>query len=86
MAGMMNIAMGHHEEPQIAVHLLAAVPHSLYVEIFPDPDRDPMWFELPCSQPRINDGLMYVPQSPGIGMPLRSDIIDRYRAACVQAS
>lgn len=86
MAGMMNVSMGHHEEPQIAIHLLAAVPHSLFVEIFPDPNRDPMWFELPSAQPRISAGLMYVPQEAGIGIPLRSDIIDRYRAACAQVS
>lgn len=86
MAGMMNISMGHHEEPQIAIHLLAAVPHGLYVEIFPDPNRDPLWFELPCAQPRISDGLMYLPKTPGIGIPLRSDVIERYRAGCVQHS
>ena len=30
MAGMMNVSMGHHEEPQVALHLLASVPHALY--------------------------------------------------------
>jgi hypothetical protein len=43
---MMNLFMGHHEEPHVALHLFAAVPHGLYAEIFPDPNRDPMWFEL----------------------------------------
>jgi D-arabinonate dehydratase len=86
MAGMMNVSMGHHEEPQIAIHLLAAVPHSLFVEIFPDPNRDPMWFELPSAQPRISAGLMYVPQEAGIGIPLRSGVINRYRSACAQVS
>jgi hypothetical protein len=28
--------MAHHEEPQIAVHLLCALPNTLYVEIFPN--------------------------------------------------
>jgi L-alanine-DL-glutamate epimerase-like enolase superfamily enzyme len=86
MAGMMNVSMGHHEEPQIALHLLAAVPHSTYVEIFPDPNRDPLWFELPCEQPRISQGLMYLPQTHGIGIPLRADVIERYRAGCLQPS
>ena len=83
MAGMMNISMGHHEEPQVAIHLLAAIPHGLYVEIFPDPERDPMWFELPCAQPAIKDGFMYVPQGPGLGIPLREDVIERYGASAV---
>jgi hypothetical protein len=43
---MMNLFMGHHEEPHVALHLFAAVPHGLYAEIFPDPNPDPMWFEL----------------------------------------
>lgn len=86
MAGMMNVSMGHHEEPQVALHLLASVPHGLYVEIFPDPERDPMWFELPVSHPRIESGVMQVPDGPGLGLPLREEIIERYRAAPVAAT
>jgi L-alanine-DL-glutamate epimerase-like enolase superfamily enzyme len=79
MAGMMNIGMGHHEEPQIAIHLLSAEPHGMFVEIFPDPLRDPMWFELPCAQPLIENGFMHVPQGAGVGIPLRADVVERYR-------
>jgi D-arabinonate dehydratase len=80
MAGLMNIGMAHHEEPQAALHLLAAVPNALYVEIFPNPERDPLWFELPVRHPKIEDGFMYVPQEPGFGISLRPEIIDQYRA------
>jgi D-arabinonate dehydratase len=79
MASMWNIGMAHHEEPQVAAHLLASVPHGVYVEIFPDPERDPLWAELPEAQPLIKDGSFYVPQGPGLGLPLRRDVIDRYR-------
>lgn len=85
MAGLLNVTMAHHEEPQAALHLLAAVPNGLYVEIFPDPQRDPLWFELPVEQPRIEDGYMYVPHKPGFGIDLRRDIIERYRADNVSA-
>jgi len=81
MASMTNIKMAHHEEPQVAVHLLASIPHALYVEIFPDVERDPLWAELPEQQPPIQDGYMQVPQGPGLGIPLRHDVIARYRAA-----
>src|SRR6185295_4027986 len=47
LASSMGIGMAHHEEPQVAVHLLSSIPHGLYVEIFADPQRDPMWFDLP---------------------------------------
>ena len=33
--------MAHHEESQIALQLLAGVPHGTYVECFADPERDP---------------------------------------------
>lgn len=79
MAGMMNVAMGHHEEPQVALHLLASIPHSTFVEIFPDPMRDPMWFELPVRQPEIASGFMHLPESPGLGIDVRQDVVDRYR-------
>ena len=45
MAEHFHVKMAHHEEAQVALHCLAAIPHSLFVEIFPNPKRDPMWFE-----------------------------------------
>ena len=80
MAGMFGIGMGHHEEPQVAIQLLAAVPNGLFVEIFPDRDRDPMWYELPVRQPVIKNGYMEVPQGSGLGIELNSDIINKYSA------
>ena len=29
-----HVQMAHHEEPQVALHLLSAIPHGLFVEIF----------------------------------------------------
>jgi L-alanine-DL-glutamate epimerase-like enolase superfamily enzyme len=85
MASLLNVGMAHHEEPQVALHLLAAIPHGLYVEIFPNPERDPLWFELPEKQPRIEDGYMHVPDAPGLGIPLRGDLIDQHRANVLSA-
>jgi len=78
MAGMFGIGMGHHEEPQVALQLLAAVPNGLFVEIFPDRDRDPMWYDLPELQPTIKDGYMMVPQGNGLGMDLNMATINKY--------
>ena len=80
MADHFHVKMAHHEEAQVALHLLAAIPHSLYVEIFPNPKRDPMWFELPVEHPRIRAGYMELPASPGLGMALNEDVIAEYRA------
>lgn len=75
-----NVSLAHHEEPQVALHLLAAVPHGLCVEVFPDPQRDPMWYDLPVEHPEIEDGCFLVTDAPGFGMPLRAETIDRWRA------
>ncbi len=80
MAGVFNIGMAHHEEPQVAIHLLGSVPHALYVEIFPNPERDPMWFELPVRQPPLRGGFMDVPQGPGLGIDLNPEVIKKYAA------
>ncbi|MCC7361671.1 MAG: mandelate racemase/muconate lactonizing enzyme family protein [Anaerolineales bacterium] len=81
MASHFHVKMAHHEESQVALHLLASIPHGLYVEIFPNRKRDPMWFELPAQLPTIRNGYMELPSGPGLGMPLNEDIIARYRAS-----
>jgi len=80
MASAVGVEMAHHEEPQVAVHLLSSIPHGLYVEIFPDPKRDPMWFELPVRQPQICGGYMIAPDRPGLGIDLNEEVISRFRA------
>jgi len=81
MARYMNVEMAHHEEPQIAVHLIAANPHATYVEIFNNRIRDPLLWELPDGFPIIENGYMRVPEQPGLGVKLREDVIERYRVS-----
>lgn len=80
MAHLFHAGMAHHEEPQVALHLLAAAPNGLYVEIFPSYERDPMWVDLPVKQPVIRDGFMELPDGPGFGIELNADVIAKYRA------
>jgi D-arabinonate dehydratase len=80
LASHFHVEMAHHEESQVSLHLLASIPHGLYVEIFPNPKRDPLWFELPVQRPRIRNGYMELPSGPGLGMDLNEDVIARYRA------
>lgn len=79
MAKLMNVEMAHHEEPQVAVHLIAANPHALYVEIFANKQRDPLLWQLPDGFPKISNGYMEVPQEPGFGVRLNPEVIERYR-------
>ena len=79
MASCYDVQMAHHEEPQVALHLLASVPNGLCVEIFPSYQRDPMWFDLPEKLPTIQNGEMLVPSEPGFGLPLKQNVIDQWR-------
>ena len=79
MASMFGVQMAHHEESQVALHLLAAIPHGLYVEIFPNIKRDPLWHELQLKRPVIKGGSMYLPAGPGLGIDLNEEVIARYR-------
>jgi len=74
-----GVRMAHHEEPQIAGHLLAAVPHGTYVECFADPERDPAWQALWANRPAIRDGTIEIPDTPGFGLVLDEALIRRYR-------
>ena len=80
MAELNHVSMAHHEEPQLALHLLSAIPHGLFVEIFPTRKRDPLWVELPTEKPSIVNGYMQVPKQPGFGLKLNENVIAKYRA------
>ena len=75
------IAPAHHEEPQIAQHLLAGVPHGTYVECFADPDRDPMWQALWANRPAVKNGYLEVSKDPGFGIALERRLVEKYRVA-----
>ena len=74
-----DVAMAHHEEPQISAHLLASIPHGTYVECF-HPERDPLFWELIANRPPIRNGVYPVPQGPGFGLVLDESTIRRYAA------
>ena len=64
--------------PRSHVHAVAASPTGFILESFADPTRDPLWFELFREQPKIVDGFMAVPDTPGLGLELRRDTLERY--------
>ena len=76
-----GIKLAHHEESQIAQHLLSAVPHGTYVECFADPERDPVWQTMWANRPPLRGGVMPVTTGPGFGLELDDAMIRRYRTA-----
>jgi D-galactarolactone cycloisomerase len=78
VAHVYEVEVGHHEEPHVALHLLASQPHATYVEVF-HPDRDPLWWNLVANRPQVVDGVVSLPERPGLGWELDADYINRYR-------
>ncbi|MFN2629867.1 MAG: mandelate racemase/muconate lactonizing enzyme family protein [Gaiellaceae bacterium] len=78
MALSYDVAMGHHEEPQVASHLLCSIPHGTFVECF-HPDRDPIWWNLVANRPPLANGVLTLSEAPGLGWELDEDYIARYR-------
>jgi D-arabinonate dehydratase len=78
LATAFGVEMGHHEEPQIAAHLLGAIPHGTYLECF-HPDRDPLFWELIANRPQACAGRYPLPSGPGFGVELDPAVIARYR-------
>jgi D-galactarolactone cycloisomerase len=73
--------MAHHEEAQIAQHLLSGVPHGTYAECFADPARDPIWQTMWISRPKVKGGYIEVSRAPGFGIELDADMLRRYRVS-----
>jgi D-galactarolactone cycloisomerase len=86
MAATYDVRMAHHEEPQVAAHLLASIPHGTYLEHF-HPDRDPIWHNLVANRPSPRDGVVQLPTGPGLGWELDEDFITKYRVpGCEEAT
>ncbi len=78
MALAFDVQMAHHEEPQVAAHLLASIPHGTYLECF-HPDRDPIWWELVANRPELVGGELELSDAPGLGWELDEDYIAAHR-------
>jgi D-galactarolactone cycloisomerase len=78
VAATFGVAMGHHEEPQLSAHLLAAIPHGTFAECF-EPDRDPIWWNLIANRPPLRDGCLELTDRPGLGWELDRDYIEYHR-------
>jgi D-galactarolactone cycloisomerase len=78
MGAVYDVQMAHHEEPQVAAHLLASIPHGTYLEYF-HPDRDPMWHNIIANRPQLSGGHVQLTDRPGLGWELDEDYIARYR-------
>jgi D-galactarolactone cycloisomerase len=77
-ASFHGVGMVHHEEPQVAIHLLSAIPHSYCAELFHDPVRDPVWHQMYLDHPEPKNGKISPPDRPGLGIQIDHDFVERY--------
>ena len=73
-----GVQMAHHEESQIALQLLAGVPHGTYVECFADPERDPVWQTMWANRPPSRTASWICAKEPGFGSSSTGEMIQRY--------
>jgi D-galactarolactone cycloisomerase len=78
LASAFDVQLGHHEEAQVASHLLASQPHGTFVEAF-SPVRDPIFWEMIENRPSLVDGQFPLSDAPGLGWVLDESFIARYR-------
>jgi len=78
MASMCHIRMAPHHEPALHAHLLASVPNGYILESFANPDRDPFWFEIYDRKPRIEKSVLYLDDTPGLGVEFNQRALARY--------
>jgi L-alanine-DL-glutamate epimerase-like enolase superfamily enzyme len=79
-AHLYSVELAHHEEPQVAAHLLASQAHGTYLEVF-HPDRDPIWWRMIANRPELVDGKAALPTAPGFGWELDREFIEHYSVA-----
>ena len=83
ICGAAGVRMAHHEEAQVAQHLLSAVPHGTYLECFADPERDPVWQAMWLNRPQVKNGIVEIDDAPGLGITLDWKMIEKYRLPSV---
>ena len=79
IAELSDIYLTHHEEPQIASHLLSSQPHGMSVECFANPERYPLWAGMLIEGPKVADGSIHIPETSGFGIRLDPSAIKKFQ-------
>jgi L-alanine-DL-glutamate epimerase-like enolase superfamily enzyme len=70
-----HFPLASHVEPEVQVHLVAAAPNGLTVEY--NPNHEVLYTE----KLKLHDGCLELPQKPGLGLELNSDVLETYKVA-----
>mmetsp|Transcript_6917 Transcript_6917/g.15762 ORF Transcript_6917/g.15762 Transcript_6917/m.15762 type:complete len:378 (-) Transcript_6917:77-1210(-) len=73
-----HVQVAPHHDCFVHAQLVASTPAGLILEAFTDPERDPMQAELFQDPPEIKNGMMKVPQKPGLGLELSEAAVQKF--------
>jgi L-alanine-DL-glutamate epimerase-like enolase superfamily enzyme len=74
MAEAFNLPVVSHVMPEILLHMVAACPNGLTVEYMP-------WMlALYEETPALDNGMLVLPQKPGLGLKFDEKAIARFKA------
>lgn len=77
-AELYGVRMANVAEPHITMHTMAGIPNGTYVECYPDESRDPIWAHVYPNKPELVDGMVIVPDAPGLGLEIDPEAADRF--------
>jgi D-galactarolactone cycloisomerase len=77
MCAAQNVNLALHHDPQVHGHVMAALPNGEILETFPSAARDPIWAELFSVRPEIVNSQMKLLDSPGWGLELNEDTLEK---------
>lgn len=78
LAELNHVEIAPHHDCFIHAHIVAASPAGCIVESFTDPERDPLQAELFENPPRIDNGTLYLNDTPGLGLTLSEEAIEKF--------
>ncbi len=78
-----HIDVAPHHDAFIHAHIVAGSPAGLVVESFPDPSRDPLQAELFENPHRMENGMLYLNEDPGLGLTISKDALKKYGARLI---
>lgn len=73
-----NVLMAPHCEPQVHGHLMAAAPNPSLLEVYPDPERHPLWDHGYVDRAEIRGNQLVLQETPGFGVRFAPDYLNKW--------
>jgi len=77
-ASLRGVGVAPHHDGHIHGHYLAALSGARYCETFPNERRDPLWAQLYSRRPKLDNGMLVLNESPGLGIEPDPDQLKRW--------